>query len=326
MGRSLSFSRLRARFDQLAEELRRPEKAARCRRPLADWTSISDRSVPFVLLDRSVAEVVRNGFDDAAAKPGVGVKKLAGLIALLQRVAVSDEVEPLPAADPLLPVRSVFDPTAARLRHNARVHTPLREIDWDAWRRLLHQRKLVDHPIGRYLGRLRDLPAIMWRKPVRYYAGCTLPQLFALPQHGNRRVAAVADTFRRLAEASDAIPSVAVGRPPVVLRLLYRLDELQRPELVRRRSVGELRQLLLQQIESDLGPQAADVFVQLTDAKSDKTKPNGWNRHYRHAIQLLCEVRCPEIFARLDELAARSTMWPPAHHRSLLLLRNILAS
>lgn len=326
MNRSSSFSRLRARFDQLAEALSRPENAARCRRPLADWASLSDRSVPFVLLDTSVADVVRDGFDAAARRPGIGVKKLGGLIVLLQRVTASDAVESLPAEDPSLPVRSFFAPEAARLRHNARSHTPLREIDWDVWRQLLLRRKLVDLPVGRCLARLRDLPVSVWCKPLGTYAVCSLRQLFALPLHGNHRVAAVADVFRRLAEAGETVSLDAIGRPALILRLLQRLDELRRPELVRRRSVGELRRLLQQQIEYDLGPQAADVFLQLTEVKSNLVKLSNWNRHYRRSIRLLCEVRCPEIFTRSDAIIAFSTSWPPAQRRQLLLLRDALTS
>lgn len=326
MNRSTSLLSLQSRFDQLAELLRRPEHTERCRRPLADWASLSDRSVPFALLDQPVAQIIRDGFPAAAAHPGIGAKKLGGLIVLLQRVVASHDVVTVPAADPSLPVRSVFGPTAARLRYNARVHAPLREIDWDAWRHLLAQRKLIDLQVGRCIGRLRDLPSTVWEKPLRFYTNCTLRQLFSLPLHGNQRIAAVAEMCRRLADASDTVPSIAVGRPAVITKLSYRLDDLRRPELVRRRSVSEIRQLLLQQIEHDLGPQAADVFLRLTDSKSTAAKLSGWNRHYRRSIRSLCKVRCPELFLRLDELNKFTTKWPPSQRRLMQLLNEVLTS
>lgn len=326
MSRSSKYSRLRERFNQLAGTLRRPENTERCRRYLAHWTSLSDRSVPFALLEKQVIEIVRDGFDHAASQPGIGINKLGGLVVLLERVASSDAAEPMPAADPSLPSRSAFAPEAARFRHNARSHMPLREVDWDAWRRTLYQRNMVELLVGRCLARLRDLPISIWSKPLSYYAGCSLQQLFALPMHGNRRIAAVADLCRRLAEAAETTAFSVVGRPALITRLLLRLNELRRPEMVRRRSVSEIRQLLLRQIEHDLGPQAADVFAQLTDAKSNLVRPAGWNRHYRRSIRFLTEVRCPELFAWLDEFLPITATWPPLQRRSVLLLRDVLAS
>jgi hypothetical protein len=98
------FCRLRLRFETPAAILRQPQYASGCRRTLAYWTSITDQSVPYALLDFTVHDVPALGLDSVAGAPGVGIKKLNGLLQILERVYLrSDEIPAVhsPAVVPL---------------------------------------------------------------------------------------------------------------------------------------------------------------------------------------------------------------------------------
>src|SRR5881396_3206366 len=54
---------------------------------LAFWTLPSDRRLPLSLLDYPLRKVLSASFEELARTPGIGQKKLASLILLLERAA-----------------------------------------------------------------------------------------------------------------------------------------------------------------------------------------------------------------------------------------------
>jgi hypothetical protein len=86
MRNNAEYCRLQLRFETLAAILRQPRYASSCRRTIAYWTSITDQSVPYALLDFTVHDVLRLGLESVASAPGVGIKKLNGLVHILERV------------------------------------------------------------------------------------------------------------------------------------------------------------------------------------------------------------------------------------------------
>jgi hypothetical protein len=309
MSQKLALARLRSQFDSLAKQLSRPENAGRCLRRLSDWTAITDRSVPFALLERSVKDVVDGGFDAAAATNGVGVKKLKGLIGILERVCN----DPVPVSAGLdttstLPSRSVFSASSARLRFASRPYLPLREVDWDRWRQVVADQGPADHPLGRYVAALRDIPRNAWTTPLKFYLNCSLSQLFALKLHGSRRVATIAETFGRVAEAVEAKQPCNGVRPEPILEFLTNLERLARPGVRRKAGNHDPLQPLREQIERDLGPQAGGIFLAIVGEydrpSSAQAKVGSWTRYYRNSIARLIHVRCPEAAALVSQLTA----------------------
>src|SRR5947208_1016202 len=77
---------LRSRFEAL--RARRPPAAlaAWLDRPLSLWVSTQDRNVPLALIDRSIRDLLAMSYDELAATPGIGHKKIAALILLLGRI------------------------------------------------------------------------------------------------------------------------------------------------------------------------------------------------------------------------------------------------
>lgn len=85
------FTRLRLRFVTLAAVLKQPKYAPCCGRTLAYWTSISDHAIPYALIDYTIQDILAMGFDTIAATPGVGSRKIDGLLQILERIRLSND-------------------------------------------------------------------------------------------------------------------------------------------------------------------------------------------------------------------------------------------
>ena len=62
----------------------------RLERPLVFWAMANDRRLPLAFLGRTVGDLVETPFDELAATPGIGQKKIGTLIKLLTR-AIKDQ-------------------------------------------------------------------------------------------------------------------------------------------------------------------------------------------------------------------------------------------
>lgn len=309
MSQKVAIEGLRSQLDALIRSLSKPEYAPRRRRRLVDWTATSDRSIPFALLDKTVQEIVDGGFDTVVATPGVGFKKIKGLLDILERVYADHEFTAVETAPSTLPGRSVFSPSAARLRFASRQFSSLREVDWEHWRTTVTDRGPADQPLGRFVTALGDLPRKTWEVPLRFYAGCSLSRIFGLPSYGSRRVATIAETFRRVAEAAAVNALADAARPGPILDFVRNLEQLADPtERPRRASVDPLAPLTAQ-VEHDLGPHAAGIFLEMIgeDGRTAKSLPHvgSWGRYYRSAIARLIRVRCPETAHLIVKFNAR---------------------
>lgn len=90
MSKKSEFLRLRLYFVTLDAVLKQPQYLNCCRRTLADWASANDHAVPYALINRTVQDILTMGFDDVASIPGIGIKKLYGLIRILERIRLSN--------------------------------------------------------------------------------------------------------------------------------------------------------------------------------------------------------------------------------------------
>jgi len=85
--------RLVASFIRVREKLLRPQFADRLDRPVAYWALPNDRRLPLALIDRGVRELLTTPFESLYDTPGVGPKKLASLVGLLERVTQFDAAQ-----------------------------------------------------------------------------------------------------------------------------------------------------------------------------------------------------------------------------------------
>lgn len=221
----------------------------RLEKPLAFWAVASDRRLPYALMNRSVRQIASTPFDDLAATPGIGHKKIVALVMLLRR-ALSDETLDVPEDAPVIEdiVRSrQFDP--------ARVS----EIDWEQWRETVRRHGFQDERLGRYVSSLQSIPTVVWRKPLGDYLELTIDQIRRLRTHGDKRVSAVLEVFHNLHRAlgqSQHMTRLNISLRPTFVASLERwicsvLESREAP------SLQEIRQRLvlplLNQIELDAG-------------------------------------------------------------------------
>ena len=96
--------KLRNSFEDQRRRLQESPGIKHIDRPLAYWALPADRRLPLALLGRTVGELLAMPYQEIAATPGIGHKKLAMLITLLDRVAASaaekHSLDPHEAGDP----------------------------------------------------------------------------------------------------------------------------------------------------------------------------------------------------------------------------------
>lgn len=179
--------RLRAAFDGVRRKLLHERYVATLEKPISYWVLSSDRRLPRAFLDRTVGELVKTPFASLTATPGVGQKKMAGLLQLLRR-ALNETPTPEAACESRdVPLSDAeFDPDN------------LSEREWDRWRETIRQHCLESVPLGRVAVSLQDLPSVLWRTPFEEYLGNSLSELRQRRTHGEKRVRAVLQAFHEV--------------------------------------------------------------------------------------------------------------------------------
>lgn len=172
--------RLLVRYEEVRKRLSQ-QSSERLMRPLAYFVLEGDRRLPLALLDRTLQEIVASDFAELAAVPGVGAKKLEGMIVVLERAASA----PSPPNNGF----NTFDDFQAQA---------VSEEEWDAWRAVVSAASLEHEPLGRYAPSLLTLPRVIWDVPLANYSNCTLAEIRARKTHGEKRVRGVLEVFAAL--------------------------------------------------------------------------------------------------------------------------------
>lgn len=292
---------LRAQFIEIAQHLRDRLPSLHADKPLAYWAVASDRRLPYALLDRPLREIVTASFDDLAATPGIGHRKITSLVMLLRRA--SEEEPPEVEADTSAQVPDVlsnnhFDPACVS------------ELQWAQWRETVRQCEFRKEPLGRFVSSLQSLPTVVWDKPLGDYLDLTVDQVRGLPAHGDKRVSAVLEVFcsvHRVLGQSQIGSRLAVHLRPVFVPAIERwiCSLLERHEVP---SLQELRQHVvlpsLNQIELDAGETVHRLAAgrlgieSLPEAVRDQARELGVTRARIYQLLETCyavmKVRWPE--------------------------------
>jgi len=176
--------------------------------------------------------------------------------------------------------------------------------------------------LGRFAASLQHFPRSMWRKRLEYYLPLSLRQIRALKGHGEKRVASLLEVvggLHRIVEQLKAQPHLSAQIEP---RLSARLENwfqcvsICRGLLDDSTVCQELFQPLLEQIEIDVGEQAADILRERF--------LSGRSNVQQMARRLgLTRGRVYEIMS--EAAVATAVRWPQGRRR-LMELRNHLAS
>ena len=82
-------------FEAIKRTLLEERYQDRLSKPLAYWALPNDRRLPLAFLNKTIGELVNTPFEELAATPGIGQKKISSLVKLLQR-ATRDEPPSIP--------------------------------------------------------------------------------------------------------------------------------------------------------------------------------------------------------------------------------------
>ena len=89
--RSTEQVRQRTIFEAVRKTLLQAPFGDRLDKPLAYWAHPNDRRLPLAFLGRTLNELLATPFDELRSTPGVGQKKIAALVTLLERATQAKE-------------------------------------------------------------------------------------------------------------------------------------------------------------------------------------------------------------------------------------------
>lgn len=193
---------IKAKFEELVARLTEAP-TDQLELPIAHWAVASDRRLPYALLDRTVRQLTTTSFEDLLGTPGVGHKKFASLVMLLQRAweAAEAPVEPLsdPVVDALTLHQDTFDPEQVS------------QAVWVEWQETVRRHRMENERLGHLAPSLQALPTVIWKKQLGDYLTYTIDELRALKTHGEKRVTAVLEVFHLVhILLSSSVPSTRV--------------------------------------------------------------------------------------------------------------------
>jgi len=185
---------LEMRFAQLQSDLADEKYADLRHRQLAHWALPNDRGLPMAFLGRSLDDLLDSEFAELLGTAGIGYRKMASLIMLLQRAANGQFPE------------EATEPAAEAPRQNgaaaAKVHAEpnaelsnVSEAHWQLWCRTVKENGLQHEPLGRLAPSLQRLPTVIWNKPLNAYSEQTLAEIRRMRTHGEKRVRAILEVF-----------------------------------------------------------------------------------------------------------------------------------
>ena len=205
-------------FEKLRQKLLTPKFVDRLDKPLAFWALPADRHLPLALVGRSLKELLASPFEDLYGTPGIGPKKIATLLKLLQRAC-----QPLPPGADLTIVDDLPETeTHAAGNGSKRAAGPVdvrnvSEALWVAWRDAVRDYGLAGETLGRFSPCLDRLPRVLWTTPLETYLRLSLADIRSLKTHGEKRVRAVLEVFGGLHQIIAHLgghPSLAVRIAP----------------------------------------------------------------------------------------------------------------
>lgn len=248
-------------FERERKRLLEPQFTDRLSCPLAFWAKSNDRHLPLAFVGRPVRELLDTPFVELYSTPGVGPKKIASLLRLLERVSE----ESLPSGDESPASATSLERRAMNASAPNSTSTDVSEVVWSRWRQSVARHGLHDETLGHLARSLQQLPRTLWNVRLSSYLDLSLSEIRALRTHGAKRVAAVLAIFENLAgilEQVDANPHLSVRFRP---RLVQRVESWVRLQCQSRKrpSSGEVQNEfiapLLEQLSIDGGERHCDA-------------------------------------------------------------------
>lgn len=301
-----------ARFEELRQTLSQRERSSLWEKRLGFWATAADRNLPLPVITKTLREIVSSDFQEIAATPGIGQKKLGGLLMLLERAAATN-----PAMLPQLEADMQLEQVGQKKIADFDL-SQINEVVWSEWRETVRSHRLENFPLGRLVSSLRLVPRVMWEVPLGEFAGLSLTQLFAKRAFGEKRLRAVWEVFRTIHQTLHGVePDAAVGFTLAIRRVLrvqnwiletWQSGDIPSPEQLREQFVLPI----FEQLRVDCVPQAVDLAEQRI----------GLHDHARSVQRLarefhLTRARIYQLFD--DQVSALRVRWPTGRGFAQLL-------
>ena len=183
--------RMVSSFQTVSSQLKDDRYADRMEKPLAYWALPNDRRLPLALLGRSIKELIDLPFDEIAATPGIGQKKIGSLVKLLNR-ATKDHPPGV-----TLPATEVADKKTMPVWRKGQKFDPtvVSEALWAEWRETVKKHNIGRTKLGRIAPTLQALPTVIWHSPMDDYINHTVAEIRAMKTHGEKRVRVILEVF-----------------------------------------------------------------------------------------------------------------------------------
>ncbi len=183
--------RIVSSFHTVSSQLKEGKYADRMEKPLAFWALPNDRRLPLALLGRSIKELIDTPFEEIAATPGIGQKKIGSLVKLLNR-ATKDH----PPGVTLAPAE-LTDKKALPVWRKGEKFDPavVSEALWTEWRDTVKKHNIGRTKLGRIAPALQHLPTVIWHTPMDDYMDHTVAEIRAMKTHGEKRVRVILEIF-----------------------------------------------------------------------------------------------------------------------------------
>ncbi len=244
-------------YERLRSALLEDAGHERLEKPLAFWVMPTDRRLPVAFLDRKLRSILACTLSELHETPGIGQKKIGGLLTLLQRALQSGP----PQADFGLAngnrkrrgraTPSGFDPSVVS------------EELWAQWRETAKRCDVGGLTLGYLAPTLQSLPTVIWDTPLSEYMELTLSEIRGLKTHGSKRVQAILEVFCGVHEALSTTTlqeHIEISlRPKFISPVLkWILDVLSSGESPSATELHDnIAKPFLKQIDVDLGKQIA---------------------------------------------------------------------
>ncbi len=319
--------KLLSRFEHVRDKLLAEKPADVLDRPLAFWTVPNDRRLPLAFMGRSIRNILTTPFEELYSTAGVGQKKIAGLVDLLNRVATARMPD-----DPLTPASSSNKRNSAEPLPGDAGFDPsgVSESDWQRWRSAVSRHGLEHQVLGRFAASLQDLPRVVWNTPLSQYVDLSLSDIRCLKTHGEKRVRVVVEVFgslHRILGSGQPVSFLVTRIRPRFIESLeaWILQTLEKPLLP---EASEIRSEFIEPLMKQVRVDAGDHIYRLADGRlglsgknsSVKQTAKKLNLTRARVYQLLNEVgailqvRWPEGAALVGELRNRVQTEAMAYH------------
>ena len=255
------------RLEKLRNILQNEPYAEHRRKPLAYWALPTDGRLPLAFLGRTLEDLLAAPFEQLAATPGIGQKKLDSFLMLLARAANTDPSEILPEESLVHDVAApAQQPEASRglsACSDGFDASGVSEVVWSQWRASVVKHGLGEEPLGRFAPSLRGMTRVIWNTPLGAYVDRTLAEMRSMKTHGEKRIRAILEVFHSV---HTLVAGMGVREHLVVRIVPHRIDRVERwvGEALQRPGVPTAEELsehfvapLLEQVRTDVNRQIA---------------------------------------------------------------------